>query len=471
MKTQSRASTRSDSCLARSPLKVCILGATFNTANLGVSVLAAGALQCVLHAFPNASITQLDYARDGYAFQFPHAGRDVDVRFANVRFSKKLYLPNNIAVLLVLAIISKVLRPLPGLRRWVLFHNLSLQQLQEADLVVSLAGGDSFSDIYGLRRLVYISLPQILAILLNRRLILLPQTIGPFERQISRRIAGFVLNRAELIYCRDRISERATRHLLGVNDADTKVRFCYDVGFDVPPKRPQHFTIAGLPSQRTGDATLVGFNVSGLLAMGGYSHNNMFGLSVSYEHIVLRLINSLINEHSATVLLIPHVFGVAGESDVAACEHIYSLLRGKHEGKIGLLLGVDTYDEVKYVIGTCDFFIGSRMHACIGALSQSVPAVSIAYSDKFAGVMESIGVPDLVVDPRVRNEEQILSAVGQAFQQRLLVRQELNARMPLVKQTIQEVLCDLEFAAPEEAAVAMPTAEAQSESRARSAKA
>jgi polysaccharide pyruvyl transferase WcaK-like protein len=139
------------------------------------------------------------------------------------------------------------------------------------------------------------------------------------------------------------------------------------------------------------------------------------------------------------------------------------MLGGKYKGKIGLLLGVDTYDEVKHIIGTCDFFIGSRMHACIGALSQSVPAVSIAYSDKFAGVMESIGVPDLVVDPRVKNEEQILRAVGRAFERRLLVRQELNARMPLVKQTIQGVLRDLEFAAHEDAAVAMSAAKAQSE--------
>jgi hypothetical protein len=77
--------------------------------------------------------------------------------------------------------------------------------------------------------------------------------------------------------------------------------------------------------------------------------------------------------------------------------------------------------------------------------------------------MESIGVPDLVVDPRVKNEEQILSAVGLAFQQRLLVREELNARMPLVKQTIQEVLRDLEFAAHEDAAVAVSAAKAQSE--------
>ena len=46
----------------------------------------------------------------------------------------------------------------------------------------------------------------------------------------------------------------------------------------------------------------------------------------------------------------------------------------------------------KAVIGQCDFFIGSRMHACIAALSQGVPCVGVAYSMKFAGVFDTVGM-------------------------------------------------------------------------------
>jgi polysaccharide pyruvyl transferase WcaK-like protein len=80
------------------------------------------------------------------------------------------------------------------------------------------------------------------------------------------------------------------------------------------------------------------------------------------------------------------------------------------------------------------------MHACIGALSQSIPAISIAYSDKFIGVMESIGVRDLVVDPRRMDEDQILQVTGAMFDQRLRIRQILQAEMPMVKQTIRSLL-------------------------------
>jgi colanic acid/amylovoran biosynthesis protein len=433
------------------PAKICILGATFNTANLGVSVLAAGALRCVLHRFPYSKIIQLDYAQKGYDFQFPHNGIDINIRFVNIRFSKKFYLSNNIALLILLAMLYRLLAPLPKFRDRLLSRNESLRELLETDLVVSLAGGDSFSDIYGMRRLWYVSLPQILAILLNRRLIFLPQTIGPFRAGFAKRIASFILNRAELVYCRDRISEKVARSLLSSAADVSKVRLCYDVGFDVPPSPSTDPALRELPF--AAGETVVGFNVSGLLAMGGYSQNNMFGLQVPYQKMVLRLIEFLIEERGASVMLIPHVFGSSSENDLDACNHIFELLQERYGTKIGILRGLQEYGEVKHVVGKCDFFIGSRMHACIGALSQCVPAVSIAYSDKFIGVMEMVGVEDLVVDPRGLDEEQILAAVDVLFHRRAELRRELEARMPMVKQTIQGVLRDVELPGCASAAV------------------
>ena len=57
-----------------------------------------------------------------------------------------------------------------------------LQALVKAEYVLSLNDGDSFSDIYSLQRFVYVSL-RILALILGRRLVQLPQTIGPFQSE------------------------------------------------------------------------------------------------------------------------------------------------------------------------------------------------------------------------------------------------------------------------------------------------
>jgi len=64
---------------------------------------------------------------------------------------------------------------------------------------LSIAGGDSFSDIYGLRRFIYVALPQILVLLLGKPLVLLPQTYGPLKGRCSRMIARFIFRRAALI--------------------------------------------------------------------------------------------------------------------------------------------------------------------------------------------------------------------------------------------------------------------------------
>ena len=429
--------------MTNKPIKVCILGAAFNTPNMGVSVLAAGAIRCVLHRFPEARITQLDYGREGYDFQFSHDDKPIHVRFLNIRFSKKIYLANNIAILILLALVSRLI-PLRYLRYRLLSANGCMKEILEMDLALSLAGGDSFSDIYGVRRLLYVSLPQLLTLFAGKRLILLPQTIGPFQHVISKAIAEYILRNAEIVYSRDRTGEKATRALLGLTDNDSKLRFCYDLGFDVDPVRPPALDIVGLPSGRVSESFIVGFNISGLLMMGGYSQNNMFGLQFAYDKLVLRLIDLLIEKRSASLLLIPHVLGTSGESDLPASERIFEDLRSKYEGRIGLLRSKCDYSETKYLIGECDFFVGARMHACIAALSQNVPAVSIAYSDKFVGVMEAIGFADLVVDPRRMDEDEIVGMVDRIFARRASVRRALEEKIPLVKEVVRRALCDLD---------------------------
>lgn len=423
--------------------RVCILGATFNTPNMGVSMLAAGAIRCILHRFPKAKIALLDYAREGSHFDFSFDGKPTPIQLINLRFSKKVYLENNIALLLLFALASRLLPA--SLRTPLLSRNRYMKEILESDLVFALSGGDSFSDIYGISRFIYVGLPQLLILLAGKRLICLPQTIGPFRSPLVRAVAKYILGRCEVIYSRDQTSLDATRRLLNRSDSDDRLRFCYDLAFDVDPVRPQRLEIEGLPKWTSNSPPLVGFNISGLLLAGGYTQKNMFQFQVDYETLVTRMIEFLVEEKSATVLLVPHVFGPSGdlESDPGACEAIFNKLRPKYEGRIGIARGSYRYDEIKYLIGMSDFFVGARMHACIGAISQHIPTVSIAYSDKFAGVMQAIGAGDLVVDPRRMNLEEMIATLGHAYDRRESVRSQLEKRMPVVKGAIRVALKDL----------------------------
>jgi colanic acid/amylovoran biosynthesis protein len=427
----------------RTPIKVGILGATFETGNMGLGALAAGTVQCIRYEYPNADVFLLDYLHEETLRRVRIDGEYLTVPLLNMRFSKKIFLPNNIALLIFLILMAKLI-PGQKLKRKFINRNRYLREIADTHFFVSLAGGDSFADIYGFSRLIYVALPQILILLAGKRLILMPQTYGPFRGAWTRAIARFILRRAEMVYSRDASGVEGLASTLGLPAGSPKLRFCYDVGFLLEPEAPAHLEIEGISLRHGSDAILVGVNVSGLLLMEDYTRNNMFGLKVSYRDLILQVVEHLLRQPNVNVLLVPHVFGDedSSETDTLACNAVFDELKGKYEGQLGLVRGGYNQNEIKYVIGQCDFFVGSRMHACIAAVSQSVPAVSIAYSDKFIGVMKAVGVESLVADPRRMTVDEILAHVTENLRDCEALHRQLLQRMPQVKRTILNTIGD-----------------------------
>lgn len=419
---------------------VLLLGVSFNTRNMGVGALAAGAIKCIRHSHPGSHIKLLDYGKSAETHTLKVGGKDELIELINLRFSKKLFLENNVALLIMLAAIAKLL-PFTALRRHIIASNRYLREIAESDMAASIAGGDSFSDIYGLSRFFYVALPQVLVLLMGKPLVQLPQTIGPFASKLPRAIARGILKHSSLIYSRDYPGLLETREILGISGKNERIRFCYDMGFVLDPVKPREFSIEAsvLDLPRNIDAPCtVGLNISGLLYMGGYTRANMFGLKADYKELVGEIIEFLITRKKARVLLVPHVFGGPEhtESDSTVCERVYSQLKPKYGEGLSFLSGFYDQGEIKHMIGKCDFFIGSRMHACIAALSQCVPAVPIAYSRKFIGVMESIGVESYVADPCALESGAILDIIDKAFEDRAAIAEKLRAQMPAVKEKV-----------------------------------
>jgi polysaccharide pyruvyl transferase WcaK-like protein len=421
----------------RKPSQILILGASFDTGNMGVSALAAGAIKCAVFQFPEARVSLLDYGKESKLYRLRVDGTEISVPLINIRFSKKFYLSNNIALLLLLALLLKAI-PSVTWRQRLIARNRTLRQIYAADVVAAISGGDSFSDIYGLQRLLYVSFPQILAILLGKDLVLLPQTIGPFRGRVARAVSKYILRRAARTYARDYQSLKEIEAQIGNAPVKQKPAFCYDIGFGLDPIAPTHLDILGLSRSNRASANLVGLNLSGLLWMGGYTQSNMFGLRCNYQELMRELIDLLIVRLGCNVLLVPHVFGTNTnrESDSAVCEKVFAELEEKYPGRLGWVRGELNQSEIKHVIGSCGFFIGSRMHACIAALSQSVPAVSIAYSDKFISVMKTLGVEGLVLDSRTMSAAEIVQAIAEAFRERASTRRVLKEKLPEVRRTV-----------------------------------
>lgn len=415
----------SDSRGSFSREKVALLGLTRNTDNFGVRVLLSATVDIVSAAHPDAEIILIDYGHRAEAHCEQTRQGPREVRLVNLRFSWRLFLPNNAFRLLALAL---VLRFLPSQwRETIVRRHQYLREFAECRSVYAIAGGDSFSDLYGFERLLYVSIPQLIALLLGCRLILLPQTFGPFRSPFARMIARWIIRRASRIYSRDAAGVETIRSLL--SSGTPAVMVVPDVGFSMPAAPISVEVLDALTRAKRG-RPLVGLNVSRLLYEGGYNRANMFGLRESFADLSYRIAAHVVSTLDASVLLIPHVCGSkeSDEDETYLCVAMQRDLASRGV-EVSYIAHPLDHREIKSVIGACDLFVGSRMHACIAAVSQGVPAVCLAYSGKFAGVMHPLGASATVIDLKHASSEDVLGTIGACLSARHVLREELGAKI------------------------------------------
>lgn len=412
---------------------VALLGVTYNTNNHGVRVLLSSAVEALTSHHPELAIIALDYQREPALWQEETSRGTRPLPLVNLRFSWRVLLPNNIFTLLLFVAATRAV-PSRRARRWLLRRNRALRRLLEARACLAFSGGDSFSDIYGLRRLIYVAAPQLLALWLDVPLVQLPQTYGPFRTWPARWIARHILLRSRAVYSRDVAGPAFVAEL--TRGRAPRAQVAPDWGFLLPP-RPLEEPVDARLNEWAEHHLVVGINPSQLLHSGGYSGDNMFGLRDDYQDLMRRLIARLLQQPEYFILLVPHVGGEAGEAERPLCRELRDAFAAEHPDRIGFVdLPLD-HRQTKHVIGRCDLFIGARMHACIAAVSQGVPTLALAYSDKFAGVMAVLASEAVtVVDLRRSGLPEIEAALVELRDRRHELRNDLNDRMPNIRHHI-----------------------------------
>jgi polysaccharide pyruvyl transferase WcaK-like protein len=411
------------------------MGASLETNNRGVSALAASQVKLVSETMPNSRICFFIGSRSSGKVEVDVGGKKVPVDIINHRLSPKAPLKEHILWIFFLAICYRIAffdKP----RQLIIGSNARLRMLAECSFVGEIRGGDSFSDIYGFRRFMLGCLPVLISLVLGRPTCLMPQTYGPYKGFVPRLLAGFIIRKCSIIFARD-MASLETAQTLAPLVGSVRIRFCPDVAFELPALEPR--TPVGWLSDNRSEP-LIGINVNGLMYNGGYTRSNMFGLLYDYQELMHNLVSKLIKETDANLLFVPHTYGSVGdvESDPEACREVVDGIEGGFPGRIHLLDQEYDQSELKFIIGKCDFFIGSRMHACIAAISQCVPTVAIAYSRKFDGVFRSVGIQEMVLDARKLTLDETLYRALDLYTRRDEYTQDLTINITHAKKTLYE---------------------------------
>lgn len=305
-------------------MKALVLWADESSPNLGVRVLAKGMGVLLDRAFPGISVDSLADVTNDEGFGL--SGRHL---------SKELF---------------------GG-------HGPIASFIKRYDVVVDIGGGDSFSDIYGLKRLALMQQVHRLCRRAGVPLIIGPQTIGPFDSTAAKWMGRSMLRSSVLSVARDSKSAHYSK-VIGapVTVTATDVVFALD-----------------RPSKGVSDGVVV--NVSGLL----WDSSN-HGDPSAYQKSVRMLVDRLLRD-GRSVSFLAHVLDSASADNDC---RIFNQLQDLYGSDAKYVVPRDLV-HVREVLAAAEAVVGSRMHACLNGLSVGTPAVAWAYSRKFAPLLDDLG--------------------------------------------------------------------------------
>lgn len=250
---------------------------------------------------------------------------------------------------------------------------MQFKELKSCQFFVDVVGGDSFSDIYGMDRITRLHKDFKQLSFLKKKVILLPQTIGPYQSKAANAMADEIMQQAAYVYARDKLSYDVARRFVPAEKVELSVDMALFMGYQPRPRSEKN--------------RVIGINPSGLLWHGGYTRNNQFGLKEDYQTLLRRLIRSILEKSDFEVELVPHVltgnYAFNIEDDYHACRELK-----KEFPACRLAPFFYTPIEAKSYISGLDALLGSRMHCCIAAYSSGVPVFPLAYSRKFRGMFQ-----------------------------------------------------------------------------------
>lgn len=404
------------------PIKIIITGAEFHSPNRGVDALFIGTIACILAKYPNAKISTFG----GLIGMWVHK----EMLDINDNVTKIEFFGGRLRKQIMFYLISLIFRKCPVIiKRWLYSKYYSLKKFIEAHVIVDLSLGDSFSELYGFRRLWMNSLNKLIAFNLHRPIVMFPQTIGPFFSARGRFIAQQVLRRVRILCLREDISRNIVLKLM---KNQPKILRSTDIAFLMKPKPvdSEQWRRRSFP-----DAPIVGLNISGLL-FNDIKRKQLIGRNFDYIKLMKEVINLFVKEMKCFVYLAPHVYSSppCQYDDRRACDHIYLQLPSQIQRHVALIEKDFVAPELKWIIGQFAFFVGGRMHSCINALSMKVPTLATAYSNKFKGIMDTLGVGHLACDLRETTAEEVVQKVINAFKEKDKIRQHLESIMPIIEE-------------------------------------
>lgn len=266
--------------------------------------------------------------------------------------------------------------------------------IDRADLILDLSG-DSISSDYGWVANLTVVLPLLIARLIGKPFYLCAQSIGPFGKKWIDHLTIDLLKSAQLITVR----EGLTMEILSAFGIINNVRRTQDLTFVLPLSGTEECQcladLEGIDLSRE----WVGVSVSSIIARYAFHDLTSAACEEAYIDAMATFCDELHERYGFSILFVPHVVIPGQSNDRRITVMVQKKMRYKETSWV--IKGDYTGAQLKSLIGLCRFFVGSRMHATIAALSQGIPTLTLVYNHKTIGINgDVLGMHNYLIDVR-----------------------------------------------------------------------
>jgi colanic acid/amylovoran biosynthesis protein len=271
-----------------------------------------------------------------------------------------------------------------------------LRCLRQADLVMACGGGY----FYSTRRIPGFTFWQNylhirLAVFFRKKTVFFPQSYGPLNNSLSRRLlAGLLASEfVHVVFAREEISLAVLRDILPAGADDHKLQLCPDMAFNFSFEL-EHFSpatdLSNLPRPRLALA-LRDWDFPGQK-----TRHDKQQKREAYLQAMITICQALHQKFGSSFFIYSQAQGPSLAEDdrlISAYVHdrLLAVIPCTHLRQVEAPAGESPAWTIR-LLQQADMLITSRMHAAIFAFLAGIPAVVIGYQHKSAGILRSMGL-------------------------------------------------------------------------------
>jgi len=316
------------------------------------------------------------------------------------------------------------------------FRNREKQRLlrayYEADLLLSCGGGNFYAHHRASPALFWALATLAFGIGLGKKVVMLPQSIGPIEGGIQRRLARMVFSRVRTIMVRESISLNFVQNVLKINQVKTiqlpDLAFGFSKSIRPLKKSPafEHATFS-----------------LGITIINREAQNDQFERQDIYEDAIIAASTMLAEERGAHTYLFVQCYGPSPDQDDRQIASVICDRMRKHTEQVSVLGDFDDAREIMSDFGQMECIIATRMHTAVFALINTIPVVLVGYQPKSRGLMKSFGLSDYYIDIEDVSTERLIDLVEDVLANRGAIQRQISAQMdymqPLLTSWVEQI--------------------------------